>query len=67
MLEAVDGHRDYAEIAAHVSGESAVRSDADDVRTLVESKLRPLGLVCSPDGSEPEVRKANPLLALRFR
>ena len=33
----------------------------------MESKLRPLGLVCLADGSQPPVRKSNPLLALRLR
>ena len=39
----------------------------DDVRTLAEAKLRPLGLLRRADGSEPELKRSNPLLALRFR
>ena len=39
----------------------------DDVRQLVDSSLRPLGLLLRADGTEPEVRRSNPLLALRFR
>ena len=66
-LEAVDGQRDYDEIAAHVNAGSDRSITAADARMLVESKLRPLGLIRLPDGSEPVVRKANPLLALRFR
>src|SRR6185312_8854308 len=67
VLEAVDGDRDYDEIAAQAGGRFGRTVTGADVRTLVEEKLRPLGLVCQPDGSEPAVRKANPLLALRFR
>ena len=66
-LEAVDGQRDYDEIAAHVSAGSDRTITGADARMLVESKLRPLGLIREPDGSQPVVRKANPLLALRFR
>src|SRR5205814_8888225 len=39
----------------------------DNGRTLVDAKLRPLGLVTAPDGSEPQVEKLDPLLALKFR
>jgi putative peptide zinc metalloprotease protein len=67
VLEAVDGHRDYDEVAARAADAFGRPVSGADVRTLVEQKLRPLGLVCPPDGSEPAVRKANPLLALRFR
>jgi putative peptide zinc metalloprotease protein len=66
-LDAVDGQRDYDEIAAHVSAGSGRSITGEDARMLVDSQLRPLGVVCLADGSQPEVRKANPLLALRFR
>jgi len=66
-LEAADGQRDYDEIAAQVSAGSDRSITGADARMLVDSKLRPLGLVCLADGSQPEVRRANPLLALRFR
>src|SRR3954447_20221288 len=67
VLEAVDGERNYDDIATHVGAASGRSVSGADVRTLIDGQLRPLGLVCRPDGSEPEVRKANPLLALRFR
>jgi putative peptide zinc metalloprotease protein len=66
-LEAVDGQRGYDEIAARVSEGSGRSITGADVRVLVDSKLRPLGMVCLADGSQPELRKANPLLALRLR
>ena len=39
----------------------------DNVRSLVDEQLRPLGLLAKEDGSQPEVKKSNPLLALRFK
>ena len=67
VLAAVDGARTVDDIAALVS--SAVHRDVRgaDVETLIAKQLRPLGVLTRPDGSQPEVRKANPLLALRFR
>jgi putative peptide zinc metalloprotease protein len=67
VLTAVDGTRTEDEIAAVVSAQVGRTVVADDVRTLIGTQLRPLGLLRRADGSEPEVRKANPLLALRCR
>jgi len=67
VLAEIDGQRDYSQIAERVSARFGRLLHGEDVRTLVDGKLRPLGLLREPDGSDPEVRKANPLLALRFR
>ncbi|MDP9093161.1 MAG: hypothetical protein M3N95_09535 [Actinomycetota bacterium] len=67
VLDSLDGRRSYADVATHVTEMAGRAVDAAAVRTLVDSRLRPLGLARSADGSEPAVRKANPLLALRFR
>lgn len=67
VLEAIDGRRTYAELAEEVSKAYGRRLGPRDVQQLTESRLRPLGLVRGADGSEPQVAKANPLLALRFR
>ncbi|MBV9290991.1 MAG: hypothetical protein JO222_00970 [Frankiales bacterium] len=67
VLEAVDGERSFEDIAAAASGRLGRDLHADDVRTLVDTKLRPLGLVLMTDGSCAEVGKASPLLALRPR
>ncbi|MBV9445039.1 MAG: hypothetical protein JO345_03975 [Streptosporangiaceae bacterium] len=67
VLCTVDGSRTEDEIAAAVSSRVGRAVVAEDVHTLVERQLRPLGLLKLADGSEPAVRKANPLLALRFR
>jgi putative peptide zinc metalloprotease protein len=37
------------------------------VQTLVDDRLRPLGLLTRADGSQPEVKRSNPLLGLRLR
>ena len=67
VLEQVDGYRSLAEVAEAV-GESVGRQvSADDVETLCDSKLRTLGVLKKADGSDPEVRRSNPLLALRFK
>ena len=67
VLAEIDGRRTQSQVADSVSAQVGRTVVAEDVRTLVEGKLRPLGLVRLPDGSQPPVRKANPLLALRFR
>src|SRR6478752_1150748 len=67
VLEAIDDRRTYAEVADEVSKAYGRRLAPHDVRQLTESRLRPLGLVRGADGSEPQMEKANPLLALRFR
>ncbi|HEX2040284.1 MAG TPA: hypothetical protein VHF47_11205 [Acidimicrobiales bacterium] len=63
----VDGRSDYDAIAVDVSQELGRSVSADNVRFLVEEKLHPLGIVTGPRGEKPKVRKADPLLALRFR
>jgi putative peptide zinc metalloprotease protein len=67
VLEAIDGRRDHEAIAAHVSAATGRLVTADNVRQLLATKLGSLGLLRLADGSEPQVRKQNPLLALRFR
>lgn len=67
VLEAVDGRRTVEDIAGHASEASGRLISAANVRTLVDSQLLPLGLLRLADGSQPEVRKADPLLGMRFR
>ena len=67
LLQQIDGRKDYGEIAELVGARIGKIVTADDVRVLTESKLRPLGVLRTPDGSEPVTKKANPLLALRLR
>ncbi|MBB5959573.1 putative peptide zinc metalloprotease protein [Saccharothrix tamanrassetensis] len=67
VLQAVDGRADHAEIAGTVGRAVGRRVSADDVRVLLETKLAPLGVLTLPDGTQPEHRKAEPLLGLRLR
>lgn len=67
VLASIDGKRDAAAVAEQVSREYGRTVSAADVQLLAEQKLRPLGLLRGPDGEEPEVKRSNPLLALRFR
>ena len=67
ILEGVDGRQGYDEIAAEVSRKYGRLVSPDNVSALVDSKLRPLGLLMQADGSAPELRRSNPLLALRFK
>ena len=67
VLHAADGRRSCAEIA-EVVGRALDRSVAeDDVRTWVDKQLRPLGLLKHADGSEPELKRSNPLLSLKLK
>lgn len=67
ILEAVDGHRGLEEIAQRAGNASGKPINAANVQTLIDTQLLPLGLLRLADGSQPEIRKANPLLGMRFR
>src|SRR3954452_7746721 len=67
VLATVDGRRSYDEVGERVSAAYGRTVIGDNVRSLVDQQLRPLGLVAREDGSQPEVKKSNPLLALRFK
>lgn len=66
-LREIDGRRTPAEVAAAVSASTGRTVSDDNVTQLVDNKLRPLGLMVSGDGSEPEVKKREPLLGLSLR
>lgn len=67
VLDAVDGSRDYTQIA-EIVGEATNRAVTDsDVRTLIDGQLRPLGVLRAADGSEPELKRSDPLLGLKPR
>src|SRR5919198_2190676 len=67
IAELSDGRRTNEEIAAAVSEAIQRGVSADNVRQLVDKRLRPLGVIVPADGSEPELQKADPLLALKLR
>jgi putative peptide zinc metalloprotease protein len=67
IAEAADGQRTNEEIAAAVSEAIKRGVSADNVRQLVEERLRPLGVVAGSNGAQPEVQKADPMLALKLK
>lgn len=66
-LGAIDGRRTLAELAEHLSSVIDRQVSTDNVRVLVEEKLCPLGVIRNRDGSEPEIKRSDPLLGLRLR
>jgi len=67
VAEGADGRRPPAEIAERVTETFGRKVSADNVRFLVEKKLRPLGVLAAADGSSPEMTRSDPMLALKFR
>jgi putative peptide zinc metalloprotease protein len=67
VADAADGERDEEAMAGVVSERFGRRVSTDNIRFLVEKKLRPLGVLAAADGSSPRMRKADPLLALKYR
>ncbi len=66
-LELIDGQRDVGAIAEALGERIGRAVSADNVGYLMTEKLAPAGLVKDAQGLDPEVQKANPLLALRMR
>jgi putative peptide zinc metalloprotease protein len=65
--EAADGRREADAIAADVTARLGRRVSPDNIRFLVERKLRPLGVLAAPDGTTPVLERRPPPLALRHR
>ena len=66
-LEAVDGRRTLADVAEQVSERVGKTVSPDNAKVLVDEKLVDCGLVVCPDGRQPELKRFDPLLALRLR
>jgi putative peptide zinc metalloprotease protein len=66
-----DGQKDYGQIALRVSSEFGRTVSADNVRFLVEERLRPLGVLAATDGKGSDqpakLPRAKPVLALTWR
>jgi putative peptide zinc metalloprotease protein len=62
-----DGNRSLGDIGERVSDEFGRGVSADNVGFLIEKRLRPLGVLAARDGSSPQLKKSDPLLALKFR
>jgi putative peptide zinc metalloprotease protein len=67
VASASDGRRTLEEIATATSEEFGRTVSTDNVRVLVDDKLRPLGVLAGRDGTSPDIPEADPLLALKFR
>jgi putative peptide zinc metalloprotease protein len=67
VAEEIDGRKGYDEIGRNVSERFGRGLDAEMTKMLVEEKLLPLGVVTLPGQESPELKKVDPLLALKFR
>jgi putative peptide zinc metalloprotease protein len=67
VLDAIDGRRNCAEIADAASNAMRRGISEEMVATLVDQQLRPMGLVKLRDGSQPPLKRSNPLLGLKFK
>jgi putative peptide zinc metalloprotease protein len=67
VAESIDGRRTYGEIAERVTEATGRGLGPEEISYLVDEKLRPLGVVAGADGKSPALKKADPLLALKFR
>ena len=67
VLDAVDGHRTPGEIAHEVSHALQRGVSEEIVVALMDQHLRPLGLIRLADGSEPPLKRSNPLLGLKLK
>jgi putative peptide zinc metalloprotease protein len=68
VAEEIDGTKNYAEIGERVTQKFERGLDGEMTKMLVEEKLRPLGIVATPDGeADAELKKIDPLLALKFK
>jgi putative peptide zinc metalloprotease protein len=63
----IDGRRTVDEVAAVATEEFGRKVSGDNVEYLIEKKLTPLGIALGPDGRVPDIKKPDPLLALRYR
>lgn len=76
VVKALHEHRDLAgtdvgraleTVAAAVSEAAGARLTAEQIVYLVDRKLAPLGVTTYSDGTPPDVVKADPFLALKFK
>ncbi len=67
VLVASDGLRGPDDIAVAVGHALNRTVSASDIHTLISKQLVPLGLYQRADGSQPELKRSDPLLRMRFR
>jgi putative peptide zinc metalloprotease protein len=59
VAEHSDGQRDFGQVAERVSEDVGRKVSRDNVRFLVEKKLRPIGVLAAADGSSPKLKRAD--------
>ncbi|MGA8995821.1 MAG: hypothetical protein WB441_16080, partial [Nocardioidaceae bacterium] len=62
-----DGESELTQIAEAVSADYDQTVSPDNVRQLVDEKLRPLGVLADAEGRSPDIPPPDPLLGLKFR
>jgi putative peptide zinc metalloprotease protein len=63
-----DGNRDLQQLATTVGQHFGRGLSTDNIAFLIDTKLRPAGLICSSHGATTApLRRIDPLLALRYR
>jgi putative peptide zinc metalloprotease protein len=67
IADAADGQRDVEAIAGQVSERYGRTVSPANVLQLADKRLRPLGVLVRADGTSPELKRNDPMLALRFR
>jgi len=67
VLQACDGTQSLEQVAQVVGRAMGRGVSESDVRTLVDSHLRPLGLLRLADGSDPQLKRTDPLIGLKPR
>ena len=67
LAEQIDGTAGVEQLAERFSERIERQVQPDDVAMLIDSQLRPLGVVAQPDDASIELNKVDPLLALKFR
>ena len=67
VAERCDGAHDHEQIAKAVSASYGKTVSAANVTTLIDDKLRPLGVVASSDGTSPSAEPLDPLLGLKLK
>ncbi|HEX6920384.1 MAG TPA: MinD/ParA family protein [Actinomycetes bacterium] len=66
VVESIDGRRDVSDVADRVSAAFGRRLTVDGLQHVMDTKLRPLGLVEAPAATAATVSHDTPLLALRL-
>ncbi|MEA2442150.1 MAG: putative peptide zinc metalloprotease protein [Thermoleophilaceae bacterium] len=67
LAEEIDGRRSYEEVGVALSHRLERGVTGEMAEMLIEEQLRPLGIVAAKDGEQHELKKVDPLLALKFR